>query len=239
VDLRPDQTLCRDQRGLPKLSGFVTRLDRRPGEAAHYPAPFLDALAERLAVLKPRARAAMIAIDGWGCGGKTALAEGLLDRLEPAMQCLSLDSFFAGFGQDQPDSPVPHLRWNDIREAIGALAEHGRTAVRDYDWDAAKILPPQALEGRAWLVEGLYSLRSDLRPWYDFTIWVEGRLERRLDRVAARDGAHMIPFWESDWMPSERAYIVSEQPWRSADLIVVGAELGFSDLGRQLREHAQ
>jgi len=180
----------------------------------------------------------MVAIDGWGCGGKTALAEGLLDRLEPRMQCLSLDSFFAGFGQDQPDSPVPHLRWAEIREAVSSLAEHGHAAVRDYDWEAATILPPLSLQGGAWLVEGLFSLRSDLRPWYDFAIWVEGRLERRLERVAARDGAHMIAFWEKDWMPRERAYIVGEHPWRDADLVVAGASIGVSELGPQLRGHA-
>jgi uridine kinase len=219
------------------LSGFATRLYRRPGEAERYPAPFLDALADHIRCLEPKGAALMVAIDGWGCGGKTALAEGLLDRLEPWMQCLSLDSFFAGFGQEQPNGPVPHLRWGEIRAAVDQLAGNGRAAVRDYDWEAARILPPQELEGRAWLVEGLFSMRSDLMPHYDFAIWVEGRLERRLDRVAARDGAHMIPFWEKDWMPRERAYIVGERPWGDADLIVAGADLGLGDLGRQLAEH--
>lgn len=181
----------------------------------------------------------MVAIDGWGCGGKTALAEGLLDRLEPWMQCLSMDSFFAGFGADQADSPVPHLRWTEITAAVKALAQNGVAKVRDYDWEAGVILPPVELRGGAWLVEGLFSQRRDLRGWYDLAIWVEGRLERRLDRVAARDGAHIIPYWERDWMPREMAYVRGEQPWRNADLIVAGADLDLTEVGRQVEAHGR
>ena len=149
----------------------------------------------------------MVAIDGWGCGGKTALAEGLLDRLEPWMQCLSLDSFFCRLRPGPAVEPCSASAMGGvIRAARDQLSTMGRTTVCDYDWEAARILPPENLEGRAWLVEGLFGMRADLRPWYDLTIWVEGALERRLDRVAARDGVHMIPFWEKDWMPRERLH---------------------------------
>jgi hypothetical protein len=94
VDLRPDPRLYLDQRGLPQLTG--SRLDRRPGAAALFPGPYLDALAARIAAIPRTAGAVMVAIDGWGCGGKTALAEGLLDRLEPTFQYLSTDEFFDG-----------------------------------------------------------------------------------------------------------------------------------------------
>jgi uridine kinase len=176
----------------------------------------------------------MVAIDGWGCGGKTALAEGLLDRLEPEFQYLSTDEFFAGFGVVDP-GPVKHLRWSEIEAVWRGLSETGRAEHREYDWEAGVARPPKPLSGSAWLVEGLFSLRPELRTLYDLTIWVQGRLDNRLTRVVARDGAHMIPFWEREWMPTERAYILAEHPWLTADVVVAGAEMEPGDLGAALR----
>ena len=175
----------------------------------------------------------MIAIDGWGCGGKTALAEGLLDRLEPTFQYLSTDEFFAGFGVVDP-GPVKHLRWSEIEAAWRGLRDTGCSEARGYDWEAGRIMPPAPLEGRAWLVEGLFTLHPRLRSLYDLTIWVQGRLDNRLTRVVARDGAHMIPFWEREWMPTELAYMSSQRPWLAADIVVAGAELDIGGLGAAL-----
>ncbi|HVN00172.1 MAG TPA: hypothetical protein VMT68_08160 [Caulobacteraceae bacterium] len=198
-----------------------------------YPAAFLDALADRLSRLEPRGAAALVAIDGWGCSGKTALAEGLLDRLEPTFQYLSADEFFAGFDVVEP-GPVPHLRWRELCSAVEGLSRAGRAQVRGYDWEGGRIMEAAPIEGRAWLVEGLFCLRPELRPRYDLAIWVQGRLEDRLVRVARRDGAHMIPYWEREWMPRERAYVESERPWTAADIVVAGADIEIAEVGERL-----
>jgi len=212
----------------------MSRLDRRPGAAGLYPARFLDALAERIGAIQPAGAAALVAIDGWGCGGKTALAEGLLDRLEPAVQYLGADEFFTGFGATDP-GPVPHLRWAELTAALDGLRRAGAASVLAYDWERHEVSAPAAIAGRAWLVEGLYTLRPELRGCYDLAIWVQSRLDDRLDRVAARDGAHNVRFWERDWTPCERAYIEAERPWETADLVVAGAGLEVGALGASLR----
>ncbi len=232
MDLRPDARLHLDQRGLSQLS--ASRLDRREGAAGHFPPAFLDALAERIRGIEAAGAATLVAIDGWGCGGKTALAEGLLDRLEPEVQYISTDEFFAGFGLADP-GPVPHLRWAELRAALDGLRRAARTEARGFDWPGDRILPPERLEGRAWLVEGLFSLRPELRPLYDLTIWVQGALETRMNRVIARDGAHMVPFWEREWVPREVGYMRAERPWLTADLVVAGADLPIGALGASLR----
>jgi hypothetical protein len=232
VDLRPHARLHLDQRGLSQLT--PSRLDRREGAADHFPQAFLDALATRIRDIQPAGAATLVAIDGRGCGGKTALAEGLLDRLEPQVQYVSTDEFFAGFGRADP-GPVPHLRWAELRSALEGLRREGRTEARGFDWPGDRILPPERLEGRAWLVDGLFSLHAELRPLYDLTIWVQGALESRMDRVVARDGAHMVPFWEREWVPREVGYMRAERPWLTADLVVAGAELDIGALGTSLR----
>jgi hypothetical protein len=175
-----------------------------------------------------------VAIDGWGCGGKTALAGAMLDRLEPEVQYLGTDEFFAGFDVVEP-GPVSHLRWGELADAIHGLSRSGEASVRSFDWDWLAVGPAADLAGNAWIVEGLYGLRPELRDMYDLRIWVQGRLDTRLDRVAARDGAHNIPFWEREWMPRERAYMTAERPWLFADIVVAGADAEVGELGEMLR----
>jgi uridine kinase len=194
----------------------------------------VDALVNRIRAIRPSGAAAMVAIDGWGCGGKTALAGALLDRLEPEVQYLGTDEFFAGFDVVEP-GPVSHLRWSELTDAIHSLKLTGTASVRSFDWDRLAVGPPVPLAGRAWIVEGLYGLRPEFRDLYDLRIWVQGRLDNRLDRVTARDGAHNIPFWEREWMPRERAYMAAERPWSIADIIVAGADADIGAIGQILR----
>lgn len=238
MDLRPHQAVRGDQRGLPKLTGFRSRLERRAGAAEHYPAAFLDALAARLASLEPRGAAVLVGIDGWGCGGKTALAEGLLDRLEPGVQYLSTDEFFTGFEAQTDPGPAAHLRWPALTRTVRDLADTGGAEIAGYDWEGGAILPPEPIAGRAWLVEGLFSLHPDLRRWFDLSIWVQGRMADRMERVVRRDGAHMIPHWERDWLPREAAYMTAERPWTAADVIVAGAGLPVGEIGTELRRYS-
>jgi uridine kinase len=212
----------------------MSRLDRREGAAALYPSGFLDALAERVRLAPATGAAKLVAIDGWGCGGKTALAEGLLDRLEPDVQYLSTDEFFTGFDR-RDEGPVAHLRWGEFVAALTSLRDTGHATLRPYDWEGGCIAGPVQVHGAAWLVEGLFSLKAELLASYDLKIWVQSRLDNRLERVAVRDGAHMIPHWERDWMPRERAYLAAEQPWRFADVVVAGADLEIGDLGAELQ----
>lgn len=220
------------------MAPWRSRLDRRPGEAERFDAAFLDALATRIAAIAPKGAATLVAIDGWGCGGKTALAEGLLDRLEPRLAYLSTDEFFTGFQVQHDPGPAEHLRWTELRAAIAGLAAEGRAEVRGFDWPGDAIQPLEAIAGPAWLVEGLWSLHPDLTPAYDLTIWVHGRLEGRMDRVIRRDGAHMLPHWERDWIPRERRYILAERPWERADIVVAGADLSVTEMAAEIRDLA-
>jgi hypothetical protein len=214
-----------------------SRLDRRPGAADHFPGPFLDALADRVRRLTAASGAVLAAVDGWGCGGKTALCEGLLDRLEPAAAYLSTDEFFEGFGRRGPDPVTPHLRFGEFVQALRDLRATGSARVRPFDWAADRIGPAQEVAADIVLVEGLFSLRPEVRDFYGLRIWVEGRLDTRMARVVARDGAHMVPFWENEWLALEAAYMRRERPWAFADLVVAGAELPIGQVGPQLKAH--
>ena len=210
-----------------------SRLPRRPGAAQHYPEAFLDALAERIRDLP---RPALVAIDGWGCGGKSSLCGGLFDRLEPEVVYLGMDEFFLRY-PFPPLDPFPHahLRWDDAQRAVSALAQHGEAEVALFDWDACAVTAPQRIAAPIVVVDGLFSQHLDLAGHYDFTIWVQSRLDSRSARVAIRDGAETVSFWEEEWAHRERAIFEVQRPWDRADLIVAGADVALGVMGEALR----
>jgi hypothetical protein len=174
-----------------------------------------------------------VAIDGWGCGGKTALWEGLLDRLEPDATYLGMDEFFAAYPFPPLDPfPLQHLRWDEIRTALEGLRWRGLARPRLFDWNTRAIGAPTEIRGPVVLVEGLFSMRPDLRALYDLRIWVQSRTETRPLRVAQRDGPDMPDFWAREWDAREAAVFACERPWEAADILVAGAETRVGDLAR-------
>jgi uridine kinase len=208
-----------------------SRLDRRPGAANHYPAAFLDALAARIRELAATRRTTLIAIDGWGCGGKTSPAEGLFDRLEPEVTYLGMDEFFLAYPfPDLDPFPVSHLRWDEVEATINALHRDGQANPRLFNWNACVIDLPQPIGPGIIVVEGLFSLHHALRDAYDLKIWVQSHVDSRAARVTVRDGAEMVSFWEEEWAHREAAFFAQERPWEHADLVVAGAGLEVGQL---------
>jgi len=73
------------------------------------------------------------------------------------------------------------------------------------------------------VIEGVYTLRPELRPLYDVRIWVECPRRLRLARGLARDGEAARARWERDWMPAEDRYVAECCPAAGVDLVVSGA----------------
>ncbi|MFB9235540.1 uridine kinase [Plantactinospora siamensis] len=162
-------------------------------------------------------RPRVIAIDGRGGAGKTTLAE----RLRAAV----------------PDSAVLHtddIAWNHACFDWGAmLAEHilrplHRGAAVDFRppaWIAhdrpGSISIPAGL-AVLW-VEGTGIIRTELAPWLDASVWMQGDLDEQDRRLLARDGdsaEHLEHL--ARWMLEELPFLLREQPWARATMIVAG-----------------
>jgi uridine kinase len=72
------------------------------------------------------------------------------------------------------------------------------------------------------IVEGVYTSRLELAPFYDVLIWIECPREVRLARGVARDGEGARSRWEQDWMPPEDRYLQEQNPRERADVVVDG-----------------
>jgi uridine kinase len=162
-------------------------------------------------------RPRVIAIDGRGGAGKSTLAE----RLRAVV----------------PGSAVVHtddVAWNQACFDWGALlAENVLRPL--HRGEAVDFRPPAwVTHGRpgsitvpagadvVW-VEGTGIIREELAPWLDASVWMQGDLDEQERLLVARDGdspeqrEHV-----ADWLLEELPFMVREQPWARASMIVAG-----------------
>jgi uridine kinase len=151
-------------------------------------------------------RTKIVAIDGCGGAGKTALASRLAEALGNA-QVLHTDDFASW---DNPIDWWPRL----IREALEPLGRNEPARFRATDWENSGRQEWREIEPAEFVIlEGVSASREAFQPFLTYPIWVETPRELRLRSGLERDGAEARAQWES-WMAEEDEY-VNQQPLRA------------------------
>jgi uridine kinase len=161
-----------------------------------------------------------VGIDGPGGAGKSTLAARLATAVDGAV--VAVDDF-AG-------PQVPEWDWARFqRQVVEPLRADRPAHYQRWDWDRD--------EGAEWhdvtvgsvvIVEGVSATRRELDVAWALTIWVQTAPEIRRARAIERDGAARFQLWTDVWIPSEQAYIRTQDPLSWIDLIVPGSD---SDAG--------
>jgi hypothetical protein len=195
-----------------------------PGEPAAGPwrveslADFARSLAD--AAGDPAGRPRIIAVDGRGGGGKTALAERLARVMTPAAVVHSDDVAWA------------HSRfgWDDLMiDGILTPLRAGRAVhYQPLGW------PKDGREGHldvaaglaTVIIEGVGVARRSLMPFLDVAVWVQSDFAEARQRGIARD----ITLWGRtedeayrkwyEWEEEEVPFLAGDQPWTRARFIV-------------------
>ena len=162
-------------------------------------------------------KSVLVAIDGRGGAGKTALAEWLESRLAKAA-VVHIDDF------GHPGAVLDDWDWDRLRTQVLEPVTAGEsTRFQINDWSGDRGEEWVELEaGGLVIVEGVSVLRSELgEPWH-MTVWVESPFEIRLARGVERDGESMRDMWLNFWMPEENRYIEAQKPQERVDYVVLG-----------------
>ncbi len=169
----------------------------------------------------------IIAIDGFGAAGKTTLAEALSAELENCpVTCL--DDFC------YPPSGRQGEWWGDNVEGYGVDVQRCRDQVllpasraqafryQRLDWNDFSLQWTSPIEPTAQflIVEGTHSLRKELRDFYKVKVWLDSPSDSQLERIATRDGEHMLQHWINEFLPAAQRYQRDHDPRSCADIIL-------------------
>jgi hypothetical protein len=198
-----------------------------PGEPAAGPwrVELVDVFARSLAEAAgtPAGRPRIIAVDGRGGGGKTALAERLCRAMRPAAVVHSDDVAWA------------HSRfgWDDLMIAGVLQPLHAGDPVRyrppGWDRDGREGHIDVAAGLSTVIIEGVGVARRELAPLVDVMVWVQSDFAEAKRRGIHRDMVELgrdedeaLRFWD-EWAAEEVPFLLADQPWRRAHVIVGAA----------------
>lgn len=174
----------------------------------------------------------LVAFDGPGGSGKSTIARQVSELLTASGCQTSIleadDLYRVMLDADRAVlSPAEgyeqYFDWQQLEAGLTQLRAGQDFTYEPYNWDAAEAAPAKVqvkAEGVV-LVDGVYSLRRQLRDLYDLRVMVSTPRELRQSRQDAR--GENDPAWIERWMAAEDFYVGRLAPHNSADLIVRGS----------------
>lgn len=169
----------------------------------------------------------LVAIDGLGGAGKSTLAAQLIVSLQEAA-IVALDDFYRPMPAAEraelgpQDGYERYFDWRRLRDHVLAPLTEGTPArYRRYEWATNSLAEWREVEpSGVVLIEGVYSTRPQLRPYYGATVYVHTPREDRIARMLDRDYEDVS--WVQHWMAVEDWYLENERPGEHVDLVVNG-----------------
>ncbi|MPY68203.1 hypothetical protein F8S09_16225 [Deinococcus sp. SDU3-2] len=182
-----------------------------------------DALIRKLRDMPWPQEVFIVAIDGYRGSGKRALAERL--SLALGAQVLHGDDFYRSMPEEQRAGLSPeqgymqYLEWQRLRAELTTVRNGSSGSFLAYDW--AGTGPRQIhFSPEGWLiVEGVSTLRPELRHLYDLKVYVDTPEELRQSRLTARSGSAE---WVKRWKAAEDWYHEHHHPALAADVVISG-----------------
>ncbi len=100
-----------------------------------------------------------------------------------------------------------------------------RRAAFDYRRDAPVDAPVESAEPDAILIfDGIFLHRPELRPHWDFSVFLEVDFSVTVPRAIERDGAtaaeELRRLYRMRYVPAQRLYLATEQPAARASVVI-------------------
>lgn len=166
-----------------------------------------------------------VAIDGPCASGKSTL--GRLIAQHYGCPLVPMDDFFltpelrTPERLQKPGENVDHQRFR--REVMEPLSQGRPAAYRPFLCRSMAFGEELRVEPSTLLVvEGAYSLRPDLRDWYQLRVWLETSWPTRRQRLLDRGGQACLEQFKARWIPLEERYFQAYSVKACCHLILSG-----------------
>jgi uridine kinase len=166
----------------------------------------------------------LVAIDGQSAAGKSTSARYIQQQI-PDTVIVHADNFYRVMDEheraalDARGGYLTYYDWQRLEAQILVPLAHGRSArYQRYNWGENQLGEwTVALAEGVIVVEGLYTLRPELRTYYHAKIWVETSFPTRMGRQDERTDPWE---WVERWEAAEVFYVQQQTPQAYADIVV-------------------
>ncbi len=165
----------------------------------------------------------VVAVDGGSASGKTTLAEVVLREFD--CNVIHMDDFFLRVEQRTPEryaevgGNVDRERF--LEEVLLPLSKGERVSYRKFDCKTMTLSAPVTLEPKPLtIVEGAYSLHTELTDYYDFTVFLDISSELQRARIEKRNDPKVAERFFGEWIPLENEYFTKSEIKKRADLVL-------------------
>lgn len=168
-----------------------------------------------------------MAIDGHSAAGKSTLAHKLASLLSNTV-IVYMDDFYRVMDEQKRYELTPeegyayYYDWQRLRrEVLHPISCSDLAKFAAYDWQNNQLGEQRTVKVEDFvIVEGCYSARPELSPYYDIVLFVETPASEREWRQAERNDA--TKEWLDRWDAAERLYIQTTRLPDRADIVVYG-----------------
>ena len=177
-------------------------------------------IAQRIREVYSQAHAPqLIALSGPDCAGKSTLAvdvQGQLEQLDLEITLLSIDTFLipSSLRKSNASEPIAYFENAFDYAALVRTLESAKSRLSSVSLNARDIV----------LIEGVFLLRSELRHWWDLTVWIEVDTSVIMDRALKRDKEYFCDedavrhVYENRCLPAQDYHIHRDSPRQNADI---------------------
>jgi uridine kinase len=189
-----------------------------------YSLAVIDRIATDIQRLLQRRSFVLVAIDGRGGAGKSTLAAELSPRFGATV--VAIDDFSRAMDEavrwrlSAEEAYRQNFDWQRLRDQVLVpLRRNQPASYQRYDWILKRLGETAQAEPKGVVViEGVGSCRPELRPFYDYSIFVDTPPEVCVARLKAR--GHNNEEWIPRWCAAEDWYIQHFDPRAFADIVV-------------------
>ena len=169
----------------------------------------------------------LVAIDGLSGAGKSLLADVLQESLT-GISVVRADDFYRPMDTgvlaqlSSADGYEQYFDWRRLRtDVLVPLSQGAASWYRRHDWSTNRLAEWHEVQpGGIVIVEGVFTVRPEIREFYGVTVFVEAPRDERVRRIHARDENVA---WVDRWMAAEDWYLEHVRPADWVDHIVDGS----------------
>ncbi len=159
-----------------------------------------------------------IAVDGCGGSGKSTVSALLTQAL--GAQLIHIDDFYKPKKQrvevTEQTSVHINFEFGRLKRQVLEPLKQGVTVTYQTPREQIIVIKPYSYV----IVEGIGTLGTELRDYFDYKIWIDSPEAVRRSRGIKRDSGAWTSIWDNEYLPQDARYVREQSPQDSADWVL-------------------